>query len=129
MQMCIARDAELTASMRDFRDGKWSGMELESHIGFVNWNDEDWRYPVQHVVTLPKKSRLVVSRTDDTRSYTNQYFPITLEINDFLYPGNDEVLCRSQMAELAAYAGIFRRAASTWSFPKLPAAQSILKMW
>lgn len=91
MQMCIARDAELTASMRDFRDGKWSGMELESHIGFVNWNDEDWRYPVQHVVTLPKKSRLVVSRTDDTRSYTNQYFPITLEINDFLYPGNDEV--------------------------------------
>lgn len=91
MAGCIARDEQLSQAMAEFRDGKWKGMEMASHIGFVNWNDEDWRYPVRHVVTLPEKSRLVVSRADEKISYTNQYFPVPLEINDFLYPGNDSV--------------------------------------
>lgn len=91
MQECIRRDRELTAQMAALRNGKWSGMELEEHIGFVNWNDEDWRYPVQHVVTLPEKPRLVVSRADSEKSFTNQYFPIPLEINDFRYPGTETV--------------------------------------
>lgn len=91
MEYCLKRDKELSETFAEFREKKWKGMELASHIGFVNWNDEDWRYPVRHVVTLPKTPRLVVSRTDDKRSYTNQYFPIPLEINDFLYAEKDSV--------------------------------------
>lgn len=88
---CILRDQELAEQMADFRGGKWRGMELAAHIGFTNWNEEDWRYPVRHVLTLPQKPRLVVSRMDEKRSYTNQYSPVPLEINDFLNPGTEEV--------------------------------------
>ncbi|EET58608.1 hypothetical protein BRYFOR_09444 [Marvinbryantia formatexigens DSM 14469] len=91
MQACIEKDAALAARMREFNGGKWSGMELEQHIGFVNWNDEDWRYPVQHVLTLPQKPRLTVSRADGTGSYTNQYFPKPLVIDDFCYAGKEKV--------------------------------------
>lgn len=83
VEACIEKDEALKAQMAEFKDGKWAGMELASHIGFTNWNDEDWRYPVRHIVRLPKKSRLVVTRADKTQHYTNQYFPITLVIDDF----------------------------------------------
>lgn len=83
VEACIEKDEALKAQMAEFKDGKWAGMELASHIGFTNWNDEDWRYPVRHVVRLPKKPRLVVTRADKTQHYTNQYFPITLVIDDF----------------------------------------------
>lgn len=84
MEACIEKDEALKAQMAAFKDGKWAGMELASHIGFTNWNDEDWRYPVRHVIRLPKKPRLVVTRADKTQHYTNQYFPITLVIDDFV---------------------------------------------
>lgn len=88
----IERDRELARNMGSFRDGKWSGMEKAFHIGFVNWNSEDWRYPLRHVVTLPEEPRLVVSRVDGTKSFTNQYFPIILEFNDFLSVETDTVV-------------------------------------
>lgn len=84
VEACIEKDETLKAQMAAFKDGKWAGMELASHIGFTNWNDEDWRYPVRHIVRLPKKPRLVVTRADKTQHYTNQYFPITLVIDDFV---------------------------------------------
>lgn len=84
VEACIEKDETLKAQMAAFKEGKWAGMELASHIGFTNWNDEDWRYPVRHIVRLPKKPRLVVTRADKTQHYTNQYFPITLVIDDFV---------------------------------------------
>ena len=84
VEACIEKDEALKVQMAEFKDGKWAGMELASHIGFTNWNDEDWRYPVRHIVRLPKKPRLVVTRADKTQHYTNQYFPITLVIDDFV---------------------------------------------
>ncbi|MCD7715593.1 MAG: glycosyl hydrolase 115 family protein [Lachnospiraceae bacterium] len=89
LEECIARDEALAEEMAAFRDGKWRGMELERHIGFVNWNDEDFRYPVRHMLTLPKQPRLVVSRADRTESYTNQYFPDPLVVDDFRNAGTD----------------------------------------
>lgn len=84
VEACIEKDEALKTQMAEFKEGKWAGMELASHIGFKNWNDEDWRYPVRHIVRLPKKPRLVVTRADKTQHYTNQYFPITLVIDDFV---------------------------------------------
>lgn len=84
VEACIEKDEDLKTQMAEFKEGKWAGMELASHIGFTNWNDEDWRYPVRHIVRLPKKPRLVVTRADKTQHYTNQYFPITLVIDDFV---------------------------------------------
>ena len=84
VEACIEKDEALKTQMAEFKEGKWAGMELASHIGFTNWNDEDWRYPVRHIIRLPKKPRLVVTRADKTQHYTNQYFPITLVIVDFV---------------------------------------------
>ena len=83
MEECIARDEQLSEKMRRFKDGKWAGMESACHIGFTNWNSEDWRYPLKYVVRLPKQPRLVVSRADEEAYYTNQYFPIPILIDDF----------------------------------------------
>ncbi|MCD8337757.1 MAG: glycosyl hydrolase 115 family protein [Lachnospiraceae bacterium] len=92
LEACIARDQALASEMAAFKGGKWSGMEREKHIGFVNWNDEDYRYPVRHVMTLPDRPRLVVSRADRTKTFTNQYFPVPLLIDDFQNAGVDEVV-------------------------------------
>lgn len=83
MEACIARDEALAEEMRAFKEGKWAGMEAACHIGFTNWNSEDWRYPLNYVVRLPKQPRLVVSRADGEDYYTNQYFPIPVLIDDF----------------------------------------------
>ena len=80
---CIEKDQILANEMGNFNQGKWNGMQLASHIGFTNWNDEDWRYPVRHTIRLPEKARLIVSRADEIRTYTNQYFPKPLVIKDF----------------------------------------------
>lgn len=91
LDACIKKDEELAGRMAAFAGGKWSGMEKAFHIGFRNWNGEDWRYPVRHVVRLPKTPRLVVSRTDREEIFTNQYFPKPLEIEDFPEPGETAV--------------------------------------
>lgn len=83
MEECMEKDAFLAAEWAAFADGKWAGMELAEHIGFTNWNAEDWRYPVRHVVRLSKQPRLVVSKADETAHYTNQYFPKPLVVADF----------------------------------------------
>lgn len=83
MEECIARDEQLSEKMRRFKDGKWAGMESACHIGFTNWNSEDWRYPLKYVVRLPKQPRLAVSRADEEAYYTNQYFPIPILVDDF----------------------------------------------
>lgn len=83
MEACIARDKALGEEMRAFKQGKWAGMEAACHIGFTNWNSEDWRYPLNYVVRLPKQPRLVVSRADGEAHYTNQYFPIPVLVDDF----------------------------------------------
>lgn len=105
MERCILRDEQLTAQIAAFEDGKWAGMEMASHIGFTNWNDEDWRYPVRHVVRLAPKPRLTVSKADETAHFTNQYFPKPLEIT-FEYvqdggirPGADELKACIQIAD------------------------------
>ena len=39
---CIEKDQILANEMGNFNQGKWNGMQLASHIGFTNWNDEDY---------------------------------------------------------------------------------------
>lgn len=91
MEQCIERDEALAQEMAAFAEGKWAGMEMALHIGFTNWNSEDWRYPVRHVLRLPQTPRLVVSRWDEEAHFTNQYFPTPLVIEDFLEENSKEV--------------------------------------
>lgn len=92
MDACIEEDQRLSHEMRKFKQGKWAGMEVAYHIGFTNWNSEDWRYPLKSVIRLPKHSRLVVSRADEETYYTNQYFPVPLLVDDFQSSEMDKVV-------------------------------------
>jgi hypothetical protein len=90
---CIEKDRSLSEEFALFKNGKWKGMELAQHIGFVKWNEDNCRYPLRHLVEPVYKPRLVVSRKDSERIYTKTYGnPETIKIDDFLYAGNNEVI-------------------------------------
>jgi hypothetical protein len=83
---CIKKDRLLSEEFAKFKDGKWKGMELAQHIGFVKWNEDNYRYPLRILVEPAHKPRMVVSRKDREEIFTKTYGnPETLVINDFLY--------------------------------------------
>jgi len=90
---CIEKDRALSEEFALFRNGKWKGMELEQHIGFVKWNEDNHRYPLRIQVEPVYKPRMVVSRKDSERICSKTYgSPETIKIDDFLYAGNSEVI-------------------------------------
>jgi len=90
---CIKKDRDLCIEFALFKDGKWKGMELEQHIGFVKWNEDNCRFPLRITVEPAYKPRMVVSRKDKEEIYTRTYGnPMVIKIEDFLYHGNDEVI-------------------------------------
>ncbi|MCL2441538.1 MAG: glycosyl hydrolase 115 family protein [Treponema sp.] len=90
---CIDKDRILAEEFSAFKSGKWKGMELEQHIGFVRWNEDNCRYPLRVQVEPAYKPRLVVSRKDREEIYFKTYGnPMMIYVDDFLYYGNDEVI-------------------------------------
>ena len=92
VMQCIEKDRQMFAEFGNFKDGKWKGMELEEHIGFTTWNDDNCRYPLRVTVEPFHKPRLAVSRKDGERICHKAYgSPMALDLSDFLWAGNDEV--------------------------------------
>lgn len=90
---CIRRDREFAESWRAFREGKWSGMELEEHVGFTRWNDDDNRLPVTLEVEPVLKPRMSVSRKDEERIATKAFgAPMEIKVPDFQFAGCSEVI-------------------------------------
>ena len=90
---CIEKDRALCEEFGRFNGGKWKGMELEQHIGFTRWNDDNYRYPLRMHVEPVHKPRMLVSRKDRERVYAKTYGnPETIKIEDFLFAGNDTVI-------------------------------------
>ena len=88
----IKRDRELTAEFGNFLGGKWHGMELAPHMGFVKWNEDGSRYPIRMTVEPFDKARLIVSRADEERVAVKNYgSPDKIVVRDFLYAGCDSV--------------------------------------
>ncbi len=88
LEECIREDKRLSAEFGAFRDGKWSGMELEQHIGFTKWNDDGWRYPVRMYVEPVTKPRMSVSRADNAELCVKNYgSPMCIKVDDFLSEG------------------------------------------
>jgi hypothetical protein len=68
-------------------------MELEAHIGFTQWNEDNSRYPLRVTVEPGHKPRMVVSRKDDAKVFHKTYGrPMTITVNDFLSAGVNEVI-------------------------------------
>ncbi|MDR0290174.1 MAG: glycosyl hydrolase 115 family protein, partial [Treponema sp.] len=90
---CIEKDRALMNEFAGFKSGKWKGMELEQHIGFNQWNEDNCRYPLRVTVEPAYKPRMVVSRKDSEKIFHKTYGrPMTLAVNDFMSAGNDEVI-------------------------------------
>jgi len=90
---CIENERTLAKEFALFKNGKWKGMEKEQHIGFIKWNEDNYRYPLRYQVEPAHKPRIVVSRKDRENIYTKTYgSPEKIQIDDFLYAGNDEVI-------------------------------------
>ncbi len=78
----IKRDGELADEFDRFLSGKWHGMQLEEHVGFTTWNDDDHRYPIVSHFTPVKKPSLKVSKADEARVYVKCYGrPMRLTVN------------------------------------------------
>ncbi len=86
------RDKEIAAEIRSFKEGKWKGMELAVHTGFIKWNEDGCRYPVQMQVEPFDRPRMAVARTDKNEYCVKNYgTPCELVFDDFLYEGNSGI--------------------------------------
>ncbi len=89
---CIEMDRAYAREWAAFRNGKWSGMEMEAHIGFTRWNEDDSRMPVTMEVTPVAVPRMSVSRADEERTATKTYGPpMVVRVPDFTYAGCETV--------------------------------------
>lgn len=75
-----------------FKNGKWKGMELGHHTGFVKWNEDGCRWPLRYTVEPLDKAQMIVSAANKSGIAVKNYGePDNIEIKDFLYPGTDIV--------------------------------------
>jgi hypothetical protein len=84
---CFKRDKELVDQYHTIDDGRWYGLGLSEHIGFVHWNEDECQNPVLHYVLPANKPRLLVS-IDGTeeRSEGAAWHKDKLYMNSFLQP-------------------------------------------
>lgn len=85
-QQCIAQDRAYAASFKQFKGGKWSGMEKAAHVGFTKWNEDGCKYPVRCVVEPFDRPRMLVSYNESDRVYDKVYgSPMRIFVSDFCY--------------------------------------------
>jgi hypothetical protein len=88
---CLKRDRELVDQYHSIDNGKWYGMGLSEHIGFINWNEEGCKYPILMNVLPTSKPRLMVT-VDGTEQHTEgpAWHNNQVYLNDFLQPDSVE---------------------------------------
>ncbi|MBH1939926.1 glycosyl hydrolase 115 family protein [Mobilitalea sibirica] len=91
IKACMKRDQELVDEYHTMDNGKWYGMGLSEHIGFVRWNEDECKYPILMQVMPTRKNRLIVS-LDGTEQRTegSPWLPNKLYLNDFKQPNITE---------------------------------------
>ena len=63
IRQALELDEQLCDAYNGLGNGKWKGMMLSEHIGFVNWNEEEHRIPTRTYVQPYHKARISVSVT------------------------------------------------------------------
>lgn len=88
---CLIRDQELVEQYHTIDDGKWYGLGLSEHIGFIHWNEEENKNPILMNVWPANKPRLVVT-IDGTDQHTEgpEWHDNNVYLHDFLEPDIEE---------------------------------------
>ncbi|MCR4617943.1 MAG: glycosyl hydrolase 115 family protein [Lachnospiraceae bacterium] len=61
IRACIALDRELCEKYHALNGGKWNGLTLSEHVGFIHWNEEECAYPIMMEIEPANKPRMVVT--------------------------------------------------------------------
>ncbi|ADL32929.1 alpha-glucuronidase Gh115A [Butyrivibrio proteoclasticus B316] len=74
VEECFREDERLIDEYESVDDGYYKGFGRSEHIGFVNWNDEDNKYPVRFLVHGANSPRMLLSRKDDEHYMTGLFW-------------------------------------------------------
>ena len=91
IKKCLEKDEYLQQEYHSIAEGKWDGMMMSEHVGFVHWNDEECRYPIRHYVEPSKKMRMIVAPTNAvTYTMGGDWTGKVIRLYDFLNPRCDK---------------------------------------
>ncbi len=80
-------DRALTDKLHELGNGKWYGMGLSEHVGFVNWNEEECRFPLLYSFEPGNKRRFAVTIPGtDQHTEGGVWSGKRLKMDDFLDP-------------------------------------------
>lgn len=74
IENCVREDARLIAEYEHVDGGYYDGFGSSEHIGFTNWNDEDNKYPVRHLIYPASRPRMLLQRVWDEAYMTGLYW-------------------------------------------------------
>lgn len=85
VKACLKRDQEIVDEYHTIADGKFYGMGLSEHIGFVHWNEAENKNPILSQVLPMNKPRLAVSLDGTEQTSEGDAWHLnTLHLADFL---------------------------------------------
>ncbi|MBO4910215.1 MAG: glycosyl hydrolase 115 family protein [Lachnospiraceae bacterium] len=89
IKQCYALDRELEKEYNALGGGKWKGMMLSEHIGFINWNEEEHMVPTREYVIPYENDRVCVSVTGSAKfTMGGDWTKKELLVYDLLIPGS-----------------------------------------
>lgn len=74
IMVCVKEDKALVEEYQQTDGGYYDGFGLSEHIGFTNWNDEDCKYPIRHIVFPANQPRMLISRAEDEHYMTGLFW-------------------------------------------------------
>lgn len=87
VQECMARDKSLVEEYHTIDKGKFYGMGMSEHIGFINWNEDECRNPViMNVLPADKPRILLMIDGTELKAEGSGWLRNTLPIEAFLEP-------------------------------------------
>ncbi len=88
IKQCMTLDRVLEKEYNALGGGKWNGMMLSEHIGFINWNEEEHMVPTREYVIPYENDRVCVSVTGSPKfTMGGDWTKKELLVYDLLAPG------------------------------------------
>lgn len=106
IKQTVIVDRELVDEYHTIANGKWYGLGLSEHIGFINWNEDGAQNPILMYTMPAHKPRLLVSIIGtEEHSEGSAWHKHVLHLQDFLQPDVCEaaISIASLSEQLAAY--------------------------